>query len=338
MARMVRLQGQPRALILGAAGQDGSYLAELLDARGYAVTGLVRRPLDDRMPNLAGVRDRIELVRGDVADAQAMRELVAAVRPHEIYNVASTSTLAAAWEDPLRCARDTGLAVAALLGAILEVDPTIRLVQASSSQIFGEPAESPQSERTPPAPADPYAAAKLYADSMIAVHRARHGLHASSAILFNHESPRRPPAYVSRKVTSAVAAMARGGSEPLVLGDLRAVRDWSFAGDVVEAMWLMAQADEPGDLVLASGVGRTVGELVEAAFAAAGVDPEGRVEIDAGLVRPARGLPVVGDPSRARERLGWAATTPFADMIAAMVAHDLGELDAQPAAGLRSRR
>jgi GDPmannose 4,6-dehydratase len=338
MARMVRHQGQPRALILGAAGQDGSYLAELLDARGYAVTGLVRRPLDDPMPNLAGVRGRIELVRADVADAQALRELVAAVRPDEIYNVASTSTLAAAWEDPLRCGRDTGLAVAALLQAILEVDPSIRLVQASSSQVFGEPAESPQSERTPRAPADPYAAAKLYADSMIAVHRARHGLHASSAILFNHESPRRPAAYVSRKVTSAVAAMARGACEPLVLGDLRAVRDWSFAGDLVEAMWLMAQADEPGDLVLASGVGRTVGELVEAAFAAAGVDPEGRVEIDPGLVRPARGLPVIGDPSLARERLGWTATTPFADMIAAMVAHDLSELDAQPAAGLRSRR
>ena len=338
MARMGRPQTQRRALILGAAGQDGSYLAELLHERGYAVTGLVRRPLDDALPNLASVRDGIELVRGDLGDAAVLRDLVAAVRPHEIYNVASTSTLAAAWEDPLRCARDTGLPVAVLLEAILATDPSIRLVQASSAQIFGEPAESPQSETTPPAPADPYAAAKLYADSMIGVYRARHGVHASSAILFNHESPRRPPAYVSRKVTQGVAAIARGVSDTLTLGDLGAVRDWSYAGDVVEAMWLMAQADEPRDVVLASGVGRTVGELVDVAFAAAGVDPAGRIEVDPELVRPARGLPVVGDPSLARERLGWTPRTGFADMIAAMVAHDLAELDAQAAAGLRSRR
>ena len=324
-------------MILGAAGQDGSYLAELLAARGYAVTGLVRRPLDAHIPNLGAVRDRIALVRGDIADADLLRDLVATVRPHEIYNVASTSTLAAAWADPVRCARDTGLPVAVLLQAILAVDPSIRLVQASSSQIFGAPAESPQSERTPPSPADPYAAAKLYADSMVAVHRQRHGLHASSAILFNHESPRRPAAYVSRKVTRAVAAMARGATEPLVLGDLAAVRDWSYAGDVAEAMWLMAQADEPGDVVLATGVGRTVRELVEVAFAAAGVDPEGRVEVDAGLVRRAHGLPVVGDPSLARERLGWSARTSLEEMIGAMVAHDVAELDAQAAAGLRSR-
>jgi len=338
MPHMARPEGQRRALILGAAGQDGSYLAELLDARGYAVTGLVRRALDADIPNLAAVRDRIELVRGDVADADLLRELVASVRPHEIYNVASTSTLAAAWEDPLRCARDTGLPAAVLLEAILAVDPSIRLVQASSSQVFGAPAQSPQSERTPRAPAEPYAAAKLYADSMVAVQRERHGLHASSAILFNHESPRRPPAYVSRKVTRAVAAMARGAAEPLALGDLGAVRDWSYAGDVAEAMWLMAQADEPGDLVLASGVGRTVGELVDVAFAAAGVDPDGRVEVDKGLVRRDRGLPVIGDPSLARERLGWSPSTSFEDMIGAMVAHDLAALDAQAAAGLRSRR
>jgi GDPmannose 4,6-dehydratase len=327
-----------RALVLGAAGQDGSYLAELLVDHGYAVTGLVRRPLDDPLENLAAVRDRIELVRGDVADGALTRELVAAVRPQEIYNVASTSTLAAAWDDPLACARDTGLAVAALLEAIREIDSSIRLVQASSAQVFGDPLESPQSEATPRRPADPYAAAKLYADSMVATYRARYGLHASSAILFNHESPRRPPAYVSRKVTRAVAAIARGSAERLTLGDLTAVRDWTFAGDVVEGMWHMAQADEPGDLVLASGVGRTVGELVQVAFAAAEVDPAGRVEVDAEVVRRAHRLPVVGDPSLARERIGWSARTSFEDLIATMVAHDLAELDAHLSSGLRSRR
>jgi GDPmannose 4,6-dehydratase len=327
-----------RALVLGVAGQDGSYLAELLVGRGYAVTGLVRRPLHDRFANLAAVGDRIELVRGDVTDAALLHDLVATVRPHEIYNVASTSTLARAWEDPIGCAEDTGLAVAALLEAVRRTDPSIRVLQSSSAQLFGDPAQTPQSETTPFHPADPYAAAKLYAHSMVDVYRARHGLHASSAILFNHESPRRPPSYVSRKVTLAAAAMARGSDERLVLGDLAAVRDWSFAGDVAEAMWLMLQADEPGDLVLASGVGHTVGELVEVAFAAAGVDPAGRVVTDADLARGARGCAVVGDPSLARERLGWSARTSFEDLIATMVAHDLAALDDQADAGLRKRR
>jgi GDPmannose 4,6-dehydratase len=329
---------QRRALVLGAAGQDGSYLAELLVRRGYAVTGLVRRPLDDELPNLAAVRDRIELVRGDVADARLMRDLIATARPQEVYNVASTSTLARSWEDPIGCAQDTAVAVAGVLEAIRSTDPSIRLLQSSSAQLFGDPAQTPQSETTPFRPADPYAAAKLYAHSMVAIYRERHGLHASSAILFNHESPRRPPTYVSRKVTRAAAAMARGSDEALVLGDLAAIRDWSFAGDFAEAMWLMLQADEPGDVVLASGVGHTVGELVDVAFAAAGVDPDGRVHVDAELVRGAHGLPVVGDPSLARARLGWSAQTSFEDLIAAMVANDLAALDAQAPEGLRSRR
>jgi GDPmannose 4,6-dehydratase len=322
---------QPRALILGVTGQDGSYLAELLAGRGYAVTGLVRRPGQERHPNLAGVRDRVTLVSGDMADHRRLAELVAVVRPREIYNVASTSTLAAAWADPLACAQETALPVTALLEAIVAVDPSIRLVQASSARVFGDPVESPQRESTARRPDEPYGAAKAYGDAMIATYRERHAIHASSAILFNHESPRRPLAYVTRKVTRAAAAIALGLEDSVVIGDLGAVRDWSFAGDVVEAMWRMARADAPADYVLASGVGRTVGELVDTAFGAVGVDPDGRVEVDPQLVRPAANHPSVGDPSRARERLGWTAATSFEDLVGDMVAADLAALREAPA-------
>ena len=317
----------PRALVLGISGQDGSYLAELLVARGYAVTGLVRRAPDPAaFPNLAAVAQDIELVRGDVADAAALHDLVQAVRPREIYNVASTSTLHAAWADPLACARETALPVTALLEAIVATDPSIRLVQASSAQVFGDAAESPQHEGTPRAPNEPYGAAKAYGDAMVAAWRARHGVHASAAILFNHESPRRPAAYVTRKVTRGAAAIALGLEEHLALGDLEAVRDWSFAGDVAEGMWRMAQADAPGDYVLASGTGRTVGDLVRTAFAAAGVEPDGRVTVDPAFVRAPQRVPSIGDPSRARERLGWSAATAFDDLVGAMVERDLADL------------
>jgi GDPmannose 4,6-dehydratase len=315
-----------RALVLGVAGQDGSYLAELLVARGYEVTGLTRRDIGGEHPNLDAVRNRVALVQGDVADAAMLADLLASVRPHEVYNVASTSTLAAAWADPVRCAHETALPVAALLEAIVRVDPAIRLVQASSAQVFGDPAESPQREDTPRGPLEPYGAAKAYADAMIASYRDRHGLHASAAILFNHESPRRPLAYVSRKVTRAAAAIALDLGDRVVLGDLTAVRDWSFAGDVAEGMWRMAQAEQAADYVLASGVGRTVGELVQTAFAAAGVDHAGRVEVDPALVRPAQRMPSIGDPTRAREGLGWSASTSFEDLVAAMVQRDLADL------------
>jgi GDPmannose 4,6-dehydratase len=218
------------------------------------------------------------------------------------------------------------------LEAIRSVDPTIRLVQASSAQVFGDPAECPQSENTARRPLEPYGVAKAYGDSMIAAYRDRYGLHASAAILFNHESPRRPTAYVSRKVTRAAAAIALALEERVVLGDLTAIRDWSFAGDVAEGMWRMAQAEEAGDYVLASGVGRTVGDLVEAAFAAAGVEPEGHVAVDPALVRPPQRLPSIGDPSRARAKLGWSPAMSFEALVAAMVRRDLADLGNGPAA------
>jgi GDPmannose 4,6-dehydratase len=326
-ATTLRAVTAPRALVLGIGGQDGSYLAELLVARGYAVTGLVRRAPDPAaFPNLAAVAEQVTLVRGDVADAAALRDLVAHVRPSEIYNVASTSTLHAAWADPLACARETALPVAALLEAVVAADPSTRLVQASSAQVFGDPVHCPQHEGTPRAPNEPYGAAKAYADAMVAAYRERHGVHASAAILFNHESPRRPIAYVTRKVTRGAAAIALGLEERLALGDLEAVRDWSFAGDIADGMWRMATADEPGDYVLASGVGRTVGDLVRTAFAAAGVEPDGRVAVDPALVRPPLRNASIGDPSRARDRLGWAAQTAFEDVVGAMVERDLAEL------------
>ena len=267
-----------------------------------------------------------------------LRDLVATVRPHEIYNVASTSTLAAAWADPVRCARDTGLPVAVLLQAILAVDPSIRLVQASSSQIFGAPAESPQSERTPPSPADPYAAAKLYADSMVAVHRQRHGLHASSAILFNHESPRRPPAYVSRKVTRAVAAMARGATEPLVLGDLAAVRDWSLRGrrrrgHVAHGPGRRAGRRRPRQR--ASGA-RSVSSSRSRSRPPAWT-PRGAWRWTPASCAALTAYPWSATPRWRASGSGWSARTSFEEMIGAMVAHDVAELDAQAAAGLRSR-
>jgi GDPmannose 4,6-dehydratase len=329
----------PRALVLGIAGQDGSYLAELLVARGYRVVGLVRRaPNPEALENLRSVANDVVLVQGDVANAKMLRDLVASVQPREIYNVASTSTLHAAWEDPLTCARETALPVTALLEAALAIDPEIRFVQASSAQVFGDPNESPQNEATRRAPNDPYGAAKAYGDAMIASFRERHGLHASAAILFNHESPRRPTSYVTRKVTRAAAAIALGKQDCLAVGDLSAVRDWSFAGDIAEGMWRMAQAAEPNDYVLASGVGRTVQDLVCTAFAAAGVDPDGRVSTDPALIRPAQRAPSIGDPSRAREWLGWRADTAFEDLVAMMVERDLGDLsggEARPAATLR---
>ena len=316
----------PRALVTGISGQDGSYLAELLLDRGYEVWGMVRRSPTARFANLEAIRDRIELVQGDMLDQMTLLDALTRARPHELYNLAGTSFVPASWSQPVMTAQFTAVGVTSMLEAIRIVDPTIRVYQASSSELFGATTESPQRESTPFAPHTPYGVAKLYAHLMVASYRERYGLHASSGIAFNHESPRRPPEFVSRKVTRAAAAIKLGLASELALGDLDATRDWAHARDVVEAMWRMLQRDEGDDYVLGTGVSRSVRELARAAFDAVGLDAEEHVVVDPELVRPPDPVALVGDASRARERLGWEPRTSFADLIGEMVEADLRAL------------
>lgn len=313
-----------RALVTGISGQDGSYLAELLVAEGTEVHGIVRG--DGAPANLEAVRSEITLIEGDLLDARSLQDAVRAVRPHEIYHLAAPTFVPASWEDPATTVAAIVGATATLLGAAAALDPAPRVYLAISSEVFGDAGESPQSEASPMRPRSPYGVAKLAALGLGRVARERQGLHVSTGITFNHESPRRPERFLPRKVTRAAAAIALGQQEEIVLGDLDAVRDWSDARDVVCGAPLALRHVTPGDYVFASGVGRTVRELVEVAFAYAGVDPAGRVRIDPELVRPAEATPPVGDPSRARAVLGWKPEIPFTQTIGEMVDADLAEL------------
>jgi GDPmannose 4,6-dehydratase len=315
-----------RALITGIAGQDGSYLAELLVAKGYDVTGVVRDPEDRALPNLAGVRDRVALVAGDLLDPITLIDALGAVRPHELYHLAAPTFVPTSWEDPAEILEAIGGATATLLGAVRRLDPEMRVFVATSSEVFGDAGESPQSERSPMRPRSPYGVAKLAAHGLVGALREHFGMYVVSGITYNHESPRRPERFLSRKVTRAAAAISLGLQDELVLGDLRAVRDWSHAADVVRAAVLALRRDEPGDYVIASGVGHTVAELVDVAFAHAGVDPAGRVRVDPELVRAPEATPLVGDPSRARAVLGWEPEHGFEATIAEMVDADLAAL------------
>jgi GDPmannose 4,6-dehydratase len=317
-----------RALITGISGQDGSYLAELLVAQGYDVAGVVRDPVDRPLPNLAAVRERVSLLSGDLREPATLADALSAIRPHELYHLAAPTFVPTSWDDPRGVLDQIAGATADLLGAARRIDPQMRVFVASSSEIFGDAGVAPQDEESPMRPRSPYGVAKLAAHGMVGALRDRFGTFAVSGITYNHESPRRPEHFLPRKVTRAAAAIALGLEEELVLGDLGAVRDWSHAADVVRGAWLSLQADAPGDYVLASGVGRTVGDLVTAAFTAAGVDPEGRVRVDPELVRPPEPTPPVGDPSRAQHVLGWRAQIGFAAMIAEMVAADMAALRA----------
>lgn len=307
-----------RALITGIGGQDGTYLAERLVGEGMEVHALVLSA--DGHPTHCP--DEVVLHTGDLGDLAATRDLVREVAPSEVYNLAAISSVAQSWDEPDLTAHVNGQAAVALMESARLVGD-VRLVQASSAEIFGEPAESPQTESTPVAPLNPYGAAKAFAHLSARVFRQR-GLHVSSAILYNHESPRRHERFVTRKITSTVAAIARGDADELVLGNLDARRDWGWAPDYVDAMVRAARADEPSDYVVATGRAHSVREFVAAAFAAAGVtDWQHLVRQDERFFRPADPTELVGDASKAREVLGWAPTVDFEEIVARMVAADL---------------
>jgi GDPmannose 4,6-dehydratase len=322
-----------RALVTGISGQDGSYLAELLVAQGYEVSGIIRGPLDRELPHLAAVRDRISLLPGDLEAPGTLADALSAVGPHELYHLAAPTFVPTSWDHPRGVLDAIAGATADLLGAARRLDPELRVFVASSAEIFGDAGETPQDERSPMRPRSPYGVAKLAAHGMVGALRERFGTFAVSGIAYNHESPRRPHHFLPRKVTRGAAAIALGLQDELVLGDLGAVRDWSHAADVVRGAWLSLQAATPHDYVFASGTGRTVGDLVDVAFAAAGVSPDGHIRVDPSFVRPPEPTPQIGDASRARRELQWTPEITFEAMIAEMVATDVAELRASAAGG-----
>jgi GDPmannose 4,6-dehydratase len=307
------------ALITGAAGQDGSYLAELLVADGYEVVGVVRDP-DAAHENLASVRDRIELVHVDLLDQQALADTLRAHGTTEVYNLASPSFVPRSWEHPVETAEFAAVGVTSLLEAVRAVDSAIRVYQASSSEIFGEPLEVPQTESTPLSPVTPYGVAKAYGHFIVGSYRRRYGIHASGGILYNHESPRRPVDFLPSKVAHAAAAISLGVEQELKLGDLDAQRDWGYARDYVDAMSRIVRCDEPGDYVIATGELHTVRELTEIAFAHVGLDWQAHVRVDESLKRGQAELHhLVGDASKARDRLDWAPSIDFGDLVRLLV-------------------
>jgi len=321
---------EPRALITGIGGQDGSYLAELLLAHGYRVAGIARGEMG-AYPALAGLADRIEIVDADLLDQLSLERALRATAATEVYNLAAPSFVPKSWDEPVRTAEFAAVGVTSLLEAVRAVDGTIRVYQASSSEIFGDPRETPQNEDTPLAPVTPYGVAKAYGHFIVASYRRRYGLHASCGILYNHESPRRPLDFLPRKVARAAAAISLGLDTEVALGALDARRDWGYAADYVRAMWLILQAEEPGDYVVASGESHSVRELVSCAFAHLGLDWERHVRSDPALERGAAELrDLVGNASRVRERLGWEPSLRFEQLVELLVDAELAVLSAQP--------
>jgi GDPmannose 4,6-dehydratase len=315
-----------RALITGITGQDGSYLAELLLDKGYEVHGMVRRSSSETFDRLSQIRDDIELHSGDLLDQRSLTDVLRATEPDEIYNLAAMSFVAASWTQPVLTAEFTGTGVTRMLEAMREVSPEARLYQASSSEMFGKVLEVPQTESTPFYPRSPYGVAKAYGHFITVNYRESYDLYACSGILFNHESPRRGLEFVTRKVTHAVAAIKLGLADELLLGNLDAERDWGYAKDYVEAMWLMLQQDEPDDYVIATGISHSVRSLVELAFEHAGLAPGDYVRQDPRFLRPAEVDHLIGDSSKAERQLGWRPRTSFDELVRLMVDADLALL------------
>ncbi|HMD52865.1 MAG TPA: GDP-mannose 4,6-dehydratase [Solirubrobacteraceae bacterium] len=311
------------ALITGITGQDGSFLAELLIEKGYRVAGLLRAPLERTLGASEHLRGELDLVVGDLLEPASLYEAIERTAPREIYHLAAPSFVPASWEQPGEAMSAIAGSCAAVIEAVRVLDPTVRVFVASSGAMFGEAAESPQREDTACRPTTPYAIAKLAAHQLTGAVRGHDRMHLSSGILFNHESERRPERFVTRKITRAAAAIALGRQHELELGSLDAVRDWSFAGDIMHGAWLMLQQDRPGDYVLASGVAHTVAEFATAAFACVGLEADRYVRVDASLVRPAEGTPSVGDPTRAREQLGWEPQVSFEGLVERMIRADM---------------
>jgi GDPmannose 4,6-dehydratase len=322
------MTNEKRALITGVTGQDGSYLAELLLEKGYRVFGMVRRSSLERFDRVEHLRDRIELAHADLLDGSSMLRVVERVQPHEIYNLAAQSFVPTSWDEPTLTAEFTGVGVTRLLEAVRNACPSARFYQASSSEMFGKVRESPQNELTPFHPRSPYGVAKVYGHFITVNYRESYDLFACSGILFNHESPRRGLEFVTRKVTHAAASIKLGMQRELRIGNLDARRDWGFAGDYVHAMWLMLQQDEPDDYVIATGETHTVGECIEVAFDRVGLDWKAHVVQDERFIRPAEVDLLIGDASRAREKLGWEPDVRFAELIRRMVDADLALLGA----------
>ena len=319
-----------RALITGITGQDGSYLAEFLLSKGYHVIGMVRRSSTVSFERIAHFQDSVEFVSGDLLDEISMIEALRIHRPHEVYNLAAQSFVQTSFGQPVFTGETTALSVTRLLDAIRLVDPDIRFYQASSSEMFGKVLEVPQTETTPFYPRSPYGVAKVYAHWITINYRESYGLHATSGILFNHESPRRGLEFVTRKISNHVARIKHGIADELRLGNLEAQRDWGFAKDYVEAMWLMLQQDEPDDFVVATGETHSVREFCELAFGYVGLDWEKYVVQDQRFFRPAEVDLLVGNPAKAHAKLGWKARTPFADLVRLMVDADLALLEGAP--------
>jgi GDPmannose 4,6-dehydratase len=320
-----------RALIIGIAGQDGSLLAELLLGEpGYEVFGVVRQPASTRFENLEPLRGRLQLLQADVLDELSLVDVLTSTRPHEVYNLASPSFVPMSWRQPVLTAEFAAVGVTAMLESIRRVDDSIRFYQASSSEIFGDPREVPQTERTPLSPVTPYGVAKAYGHFMTRTYRRQYGLYASSGILYNHESPRRPLDFVTRKISHAAAAVSLDLETEVLLGDLDARRDWGYAGDYVRAMWLVLQQDEADDYVIATGETHSVRELAERAFAHVGLDWAEHVRVDDTLLRGKAELhDLVGDASKARERLGWRPEVDFDGLVQLLVDADVARLRAQ---------